>query len=119
MSPLPPVIAQAEEAADLSAPGEESTIKWYIGEETFDRIAMGMVCSNCLEPFPAPPSIRNTSRWREQAHEYAGLRTPDEVMSIISRGQCPVCQTEVSTEMTSVMHRGADPFAPKPIEVPE
>ncbi|CAB4171895.1 hypothetical protein UFOVP929_28 [uncultured Caudovirales phage] len=107
-----PIIAHAEETADLVHGEEQSTIKWYLDQEGFDRIRAGMACGNCLEPFPAPPSIRTTSIWRDHAHEYSGIRTKDELLDLVLKGRCPICKSEVSSEMVEVNHRGVDPFAP-------
>jgi len=107
-----PIIAHAEEVADLVHGGEESTIKWYLSQEGFDRIRAGMACGNCLEPFPAPPSIRTTAVWREHAHLYSGIRTKDELLDLVVKGRCPVCKCEVSNEMVEATHRGKDEFEP-------
>lgn len=114
-----PVKAHAEETSDFAAPGDESTIKWYLDAEAVDRIRHGMVCSSCLEPFPAPPSIENVKIWRDHAHHYSGLRSKDELLSLVSRGACPVCRTEVSLEMFALTHKGRDPYEPEKIEIPE
>lgn len=114
-----PVNAHAEEVQDLAAPGDDSTIKWFIGQDGIDRIAAGLVCGSCLEPFPAPPDIKNTKVWRDHAHHYAKLRTKDELLALVVKNKCPVCQSEVSTEMFAVTHKGADPFEPEKIEVPD
>lgn len=107
-----PIIAHAEETADLVHGEDQSTIKWYINQEGLDRIRAGMACNNCLEPFPAPPSIRTTSIWRDYAHHYSGIRTKDELLALVAKGCCPVCKNEISSEMVEVTHRGTDEFAP-------
>ncbi len=107
-----PVQAHGEETLDFVAPGEESTIKWYLNDEAFDRIRSGMVCPNCLEPFPARLGVANTSAWREHAHLYSKIRTKDELLTLVAQERCPVCSTEVSHEMLNLTHRGADPFDP-------
>ena len=107
-----PIIADAEETADIVHGEDQSTIKWYVSQEGFDRIRAGMACTNCLEPFPAPPSIRTTAIWRDNAHHYSGLRTKDELLDLVIKGRCPICKNEVSNEMVEVSHRGVDPFAP-------
>lgn len=112
-----PVTAHGEEVSDLAAPGEESTIKWYIDQDGVDRIAAGMACANCLEPFPAKPDIKNTKVWRDHAHHYSKIRTKDELLALVAKGQCPVCKFEVSTEMFNTTHQGKDPFAPQPLEI--
>jgi len=107
-----PITAHAEETADIVHGEDQSTIKWYIDQEGFDRIRAGMACSHCLEPFPAPPSIRTTAVWREHAHHYSGIRTKDELLDLVVKGRCPICKSEVSNEMVEVSHRGKDKFAP-------
>lgn len=114
-----PIKAHGEEIADLVAPGEESTIAWYIDDDGFDRIRLGLACSNCLEPFPAPVGLANTSVWRDHAHHYSGIRTKDELLSLVAKNLCPVCQSENSNEMTGATHKGRDPHEPERIEVPE
>lgn len=111
--------AHAEEVQELSANGDQSTIKWYIGKEAADLIAACMACPSCLEPFPAPPDPKNLKIWRDHAHHYAGLRTPDELIKIVKEKRCPICKYEVSPEMFAATHRGKDPFEPEKIEVPE
>lgn len=114
-----PVKAHAEEIADFVGPGEESTIAWYVDEEGLDRIRAGLVCSNCLEPFPAPPNLANTHIWRDHSHHYAKIRTEDELLSMVARGVCPICQTEVSHEMFGLTHKGRDAFEPEALEIPD
>jgi hypothetical protein len=114
-----PVKAHGEETSDFAAPGDESTIKWYIDQDGVDRIKDGMVCSSCLEPFPAPPNIANTKIWREHSHHYSRLRTEDELLSLVARNACPICRTEVSVEMFALTHKGRDPHEPEKIEIPE
>lgn len=108
-----PVAAHAEEVADIVHGADESTIKWYINQDGFDRIRTGMACGSCLEPFPAPPNLRNTKVWRDHAHHYSGIRTTDELMALVAKGRCPICQSEVSSDMVNATHRGRDEFEPE------
>jgi hypothetical protein len=41
------------------------------------------------------------------------MRTEEEVISMVSRGLCPTCSSEVREEMHDTMHRGLDPLRPK------
>jgi hypothetical protein len=108
-----PVTAHAEETADVVHGADESTLKWYISQDGFDQIRLGMVCGSCLEPFPAAPEARNAKVWRDHAHHYAGIRSAEELMALVTKGRCPVCQSEVSMEMTNATHRGKDEFEPE------
>lgn len=112
-----PLKAHGEEVPDLSAPGDESTIKWFIDQDGVDRISAGLACPSCLEPFPAPVGIKNTKVWRDHAHHYSKIRTKDELLALVAKDRCPVCQYEASAEMFAATHKGRDPFEPEPLEI--
>lgn len=115
-----PIVAHAEETIAPYSGEPKRVIKWYITGpnqlEDADRLAKGMACTECLSVFPAAPTLANISIWRNYAHEWAPLRTPDEVLAMVARQQCPTCASEVSPEAFAVSFQGMDPHAPTPLE---
>ena len=73
----------------------------------------GLLVVIVLACFPAKPAMENLRDWRPISHEWQPFRTPDEVLALVAKNQCPTCGSEVSPEMHNVMHRGLDPFRPK------
>lgn len=111
-----PVLAKASETYGYDYAGiERRDIRWYIpdkpGGPDERRLLQGMVCANCCEVFPAPPSVM-TLRLFEA--EYIKDSVPgdmaDRMRASIMQGRCPMCDHEVSPEMASTVHEGLDPF---------
>lgn len=108
-----PVIAKVEECYDdtVERTGKRS-YRWILHDakqfEHLRRLAAGTICGNCLESFPEKPCSASVKRFEEI---YGGRGGPvvlpwrDRVMS----GCCPVCGSEVSTEMFEAMHQGTLP----------
>ncbi len=112
-----PITAHAEETYDLVAGEPKRAIMWYLhGEhqyEDVERLEKGLACGDCLSVFPARPALENARAWRPISHEWEPMRTPDEVMKMISLNQCPTCGCEVSVQMHEIMHRGLDEYRPR------
>jgi len=115
-----PIDAHAEETYDLTSGEPQRSIMWYLKgkhqEEDAERLAQGLACGVCLATFPARPDITNVQAWKPYAKEWYPMRTESEVISMISRGLCPTCASEVRSEMHDVMHRGLDPLRPKGLD---
>lgn len=107
-----PVNAVAEETYDLGADKGRRDVRWIIdGPEQFEvlrRLAEGTVCSECMETMPAKPSPGTVSRFREV---YADKPEPTRSrwLGRVMQGCCPVCGSEVSTEMFEAQYRGVLP----------
>lgn len=114
------IAAHAEETLDFYSGEPKRVIKWHVygpnQAEDAERMRLGLVCMECLSVFPAAPEIKNLSIWKKFAHEWAGLRSKDELISLISRNLCPTCTTQVNGEMFALSYRGLDEFAPRPLE---
>lgn len=111
-----PVNAAAEETYDLEgAQHGRRDVRWVFHDryqfEDLKRLAEGMVCSSCLEVFPAKPGADTVTRFREVyggKPEPIGSRWRQRVMN----GCCPICGTEVSTEYFEALYRGTLPPIP-------
>ena len=112
-----PIDAHAEETYDLESGEPKRSIMWYLKganqREDADRLARGLACGVCLSTFPAKPELATLPIWKPYAKEWYPLRTESEVISMVSRGLCPSCASEVRDEMHDLMHRGLDPLRPK------
>lgn len=112
-----PIEAHAEETYDYSWGEPQRSIMWYLKgkyqQEDADRLARGLACGVCLTTFPARPELATVALWKPYAREWAPMRTESEVISMVSRGLCPTCASEVRDEMHDIMHRGLDPLRPK------
>lgn len=73
--------------------------------EDQNRILKGLVCANCMEPFPAKPS-RETLRLFEEAN----IRYPrEDWKQCIREERCPMCGDEVSYEYAALFDEGVLP----------
>lgn len=112
-----PIEAHAEETYDYSWGEPQRSIMWYLKgthqREDADRLARGLACGVCLTTFPAKPELATLPIWKPYAKEWYPLRSEAEVISMVSRGLCPTCASEVRDEMHDLMHRGLDPLRPK------
>ena len=78
-----------------------------------DRLARGLACGVCLTTFPVKPDLASVNLWKPYAREWEPMRTEAEVLTMVAKGLCPTCASEVRSEMHELMHRGEDPLAPK------
>lgn len=105
-----PISAHAEETVlGLGLPGERR-INWQlVGPHQVEdawRLMNGEACTECLAVFPAAPSLRNLSRFREIAHEYSAARGRDEVLRLVSQERCPSCGAAVTPELAALQYVG-------------
>jgi hypothetical protein len=75
--------------------------------EDEERVLKGLVCANCMEPFPAKPGpdtlqlfIDSNLRYPHDQHVWHRL---------VRQGRCPMCAEEVSYEYANLMHEGTLP----------
>ena len=108
-----PVIAAVEECYDETTmqTGRRS-VRWILKDnKQFDhlrRLAEGTICAECLESFPERPSPASVKRFGEiYGGKPGAVQLPwrERVMA----GCCPVCGSEVSTEMFEALHEGTLP----------
>ena len=115
-----PVNAHAEETLDFYHGEPQRSIKWYIdGEHQFEdaeRMRLGLVCTECMSTFPASPDKKNIKIWGKYVHEWAPMRTKDEVIKLISNNLCPTCSSEVTPEMFALSYKGVDEFKAQPLK---
>jgi hypothetical protein len=114
----PPTIIHVEQTG--SGPvleGEDVGVQWVIGgsigdqADDADRLAKGLLCANCLEPFPARPGIESMTRFREVWQD-----KPDpfrsRALTLVAQGCCPVCAVPVDDAMHELFHDGVEPPLP-------
>lgn len=78
---------------------------WSQQLEDQDRILKGLVCANCMEPFPAKPDKSTLQLFID-----ANLRYPrDDWQDCVRRGHCPMCGDEVSYEYAMLFDEGVLP----------
>ena len=107
-----PVYAVAEETHDLGRDKGRREVRWIVdGPDQFSvlrRLSEGTVCVECMETMPARPGPGTVSRFREV---YGDKPEPTKSTWLprVMSGCCPVCGSEVSTEMFEAMYRGVLP----------
>lgn len=115
-----PINAHAEETTGFYHGEPQRAIKWYIdGEHQYEdaeRMRHGLVCTECMSTFPAAPNKKNLNVWRQYAHEWAGLRTKDEVLKLVSNNLCPTCASEVTPDMFALSYKGVDEYRAQPLK---
>lgn len=100
-----------EECYTLTPGGLNRGIKYIIKgphqKEDEDRILKGLVCANCMEPFPAKPGPDTLQLFIDSNIRYP--RDEREWHQLVQRGRCPMCGDEVSYEYAGLMHMGTLP----------
>lgn len=107
----------AEECYSYYRGEKTRAIRWIITgphmEEDAERLLKGLVCSNCLEPFPAKPGPDTLQLFIDANLHYP---YPEGVWhDLVRQSRCPMCQDEVSYEYANLLHEGQLPSLP-PIE---
>lgn len=105
-----PVIAEASEEipfleATVLGPRLASGIRWALKDEDYQRAAAGLVCHQCLTPFPAPPTLRYIKTWRSIAQpewNWGDAAMRDRGLALVAQGCCPICGYECSPEMLAL-----------------
>ena len=113
----PPKVIHVEETAHGPSMGDETPVRWVIGgtiieqSEDADRLAKGLLCPNCLEPFPAKPGLDTLSRFREV---WADKPEPfrSRAMELVANGRCTACECSVDDAMHELFHEGVEPPLP-------
>lgn len=100
--------------------GEDISIQWHIGgpiQQQWDdaeRLRLGMACPNCLEVFPAPPSLSSLHLFREVYQDKPdAYRT--RALDLVRAECCPICGCHVASEAAAMFDGGELP-EPAPIE---
>ena len=76
--------------------------------EDSERILKGMVCANCMEPFPARPSKQSLQLFID-----SGIRYPQpDWKNLIRQERCPMCRDEVTYEYAAMQFEGMLPKLP-------
>lgn len=109
-----PILAAHEECYDETS---EQTLQRSVRHilkdryqfEDLKRLAEGRACENCLEVFPERPCAANVRRFDEV---YGGKPFPLPWRQRVMQGCCPVCGSEISTEMFEALHKGTLPPLP-------
>lgn len=71
------------------------------------RILSGLVCANCMEPFPAKPGRDTLQLFIDSNIRYP--RPDREWHDLVRQGHCPMCGDEVSYEYAALMDEGQLP----------
>lgn len=78
-------------------------------QEAFDRMRLGLMCSECNEVFPCQPSLENLKRFRD---EYYLPHVPSEIRDVgyarIAAGLCPQCGWLVDGRMFELQFQGIE-----------
>lgn len=110
----PPTIVHVEQTGNGPMLADEDLgVQWVIGgtitdqADDADRLAKGMLCANCLEPFPARPGLDTLPRFREVWQD-----KPDPwrstALTRVAQGCCPICAASVDDAMHELFHQGVE-----------
>lgn len=117
----PPTIVHVEAQPLGASLDGETPVQWVVGgsvaeqAEDAERLAKGLLCANCLEPFPAPPSAATAPFFREVwADKPSQWR--DRAMRLVIQECCPICACPISDSMHELFHEGREPGLP---DIPE
>ena len=109
----PKVIHVEKRASGVVLNDEETPVDWVIGGtvteqmEDAERLAKGLVCPNCLEPFPARPGLDTLGRFREVWQDQPDpWRTA--ALKRVAVGCCPICACSVDDAMHELFHQGVE-----------
>lgn len=106
-----PVIAQSEEVPVYFGPERtdermESGILHAVNDTDYERIKQGMVCPQCLTPFPAPCGIEHLKTWRALTSEEWRPELTGDQLALIAQGCCPICSFLQTPEMLALQDHG-------------
>lgn len=114
----PPEIVHVEERPVGPTLGDETAVSWVVGgsiaqqAEDADRLAKGLLCPNCLEPFPAKPMIATLpffrEAWADKPHNWR-----ERALALVAQECCPVCGCNVSDAMHEFFHEGVEAPIPR------
>lgn len=77
-------------------------------EEDAMRLLKGLVCSNCMEPFPAKPGPDTLQLFIDANCHYPQPNWHD----LVRQSRCPVCGDEVTYEYADLLFQGTLPPLP-------
>jgi hypothetical protein len=116
----PPVVVHVEQSGNGPTLGEEDiAVNWVVGgevaqqQEDADRMARGLVCANCLEPFPAKPSLETLPFFREVWQDKPEpFRS--QALARVAVGCCTACGCSIDDAMYELFHGGEEPAPERP-----
>jgi hypothetical protein len=74
-------------------------------KEDGERLLKGLVCSNCMEPFPAKPGPDTLQLFIDANAFYPQENWHD----LVRQSRCPMCGDEVSYEYANLLFEGTLP----------
>jgi hypothetical protein len=77
-------------------------LRHWLSAEDLKRVAAGMACWNCLQPFPAPVGAENVKVWKREAPEafdWHSTIPPSFYEQRVKDSCCPYCDCECTPEM--------------------